>query len=188
MSQFEYIMVMVALILALALAQALRGLSELATSRSRHWPHTLWLLTMVLLMVQGWWADWDYNAVKEWQFTTYLLAISSYAMLFAGIHLLVPATRTASFDWREQYWAVQKWFFGILFVYFVVAIYVGVVHYGTSLMHPYRAFQSLWLLIPVISAFSKSEKLHTFLTILFLTTLIVSQVLIRMKIGALMVT
>ena len=36
-------MVMVSLILALAVAQALRGLSEVVTSEKRFWPHTVWL-------------------------------------------------------------------------------------------------------------------------------------------------
>jgi len=40
MSQFEYRMVMVSLILALAVAQALRGLSEVVISEKRYWPHT----------------------------------------------------------------------------------------------------------------------------------------------------
>ena len=79
MSQFEYIMVMVALILALALAQALRGLAEIVTSRKRYWPHSFWLVTIVFLMVQAWWADWNYNAVEEWRFTTYLLVLASPA-------------------------------------------------------------------------------------------------------------
>lgn len=37
MSQFEYMMVMVSLILALAIAQALRGLSEIVTSEKRYY-------------------------------------------------------------------------------------------------------------------------------------------------------
>lgn len=99
MSQVEYIMVMCALTLALALAQALRGLSELITSPTRCIPQILWLIVMTGLMVQGWWADGDYNAIGDWTFTAYFLALLSYAIPFFRFHLLVPATRSANFGW-----------------------------------------------------------------------------------------
>ena len=73
-------MVMVALILALALAQALRGLSEILTSPNRYWPHSLWLVNMIFLIVQAWWANWDYNAIDEWRFTTYLTGTGGLAL------------------------------------------------------------------------------------------------------------
>ena len=47
-------MVMVSLIFAMALAQGLRGLSEIVTSRKGYQPHTMWV-----------WAYWDFNIVDE---------------------------------------------------------------------------------------------------------------------------
>ena len=187
MTQFEYIMVMVALILALALAQALRGLAEVVTSRNRYWPHSFWLITIVFLMVQAWWADWSYNAVEEWRFTTYLLVIASPALSFAKVHLLVPSTRSDSFQWRKQFDAVRYWFFGLLIAYILIGIIQGVVLYGTPLMHPYRLFQGLFITIAIAGIATRSQRVHRVLPLLLLAALTISQVLLRMNLGASMV-
>jgi len=184
MSQFEYIMVMAALILALALAQALRGLSEIVTNRNRYWPHSFWLVTIVFLMVQAWWADWNYNAVEEWRFTTYLLVLASPAISFAKVHLLVPSMRSDSFDWRKQFDAVRHWFFGLLMAYVLVGIFQGTILYGTPLVHPYRVFQGFFIVVAIAGILSRSHKVHRVLPLLLLAALAISQVFVRMNAGA----
>ena len=72
MSTFEYVMVMVSVVLALALAQLLRALTEVVFNRRRYWVHALWMLCLVLLIVQVWWAYWDFNATETWTFAFYL--------------------------------------------------------------------------------------------------------------------
>ena len=51
MTIFEYIMVMVSIILALALAQLLRAVAELITSTRRYWVHIIWVVILALLSV-----------------------------------------------------------------------------------------------------------------------------------------
>ena len=85
MTQFEYVMIMVSLILALALAQALRGLSEIVTSNKRYWPHAIWLVTFVLLILQAWWAYWDFNVIEIWTVTAYIATMIMPVILFASI-------------------------------------------------------------------------------------------------------
>ncbi len=186
MSQFEFIMVMVALILALALAQALRGLSEILTSRNRYWPHTLWLVNMVLAIIQAWWADWDYNTVDEWRFTVYLLALTPPTMIFAGVYLLVPATRSADIDWRNQFYKVKQWFFGFSIIYVMLAFFVTIEVYGTPLLHPYRLFQGSLVAIFAAGLVSRNETVQRILPLLLLAILVLSQLFVRMNIGALM--
>ncbi len=186
MSQFEFIMVMVSLILALALAQALRGLSEIVTSRNRHQPHTIWVIAYVFLIAQHWWAYWDFNLVDEWRFTTYLLALTMPAIVFASVYLLVPATRSADIDWREQFYRVKQWFFGLGIAYVLLAIFVNVEYFGTPLIHPYRLFQASYLIIYLVGFVSSNEKVQRALPILLFVSFVSSQLLIRMNIGALM--
>ena len=174
------------LILALALAQALRGLSEIVTSRNRYWPHTLWLVNMVFVIVQSWWADWDYNTVEEWRFTTYLLALSAPTLAFAGVYLLVPATRSASIDWRDHFYKVKDWYFGFSIMYVLVATVVTVQVFGTPWIHPYRLVQGLLIVIFAAGIIARNETAHRVLPLVFFAVLTMSQLLLRMRIGALM--
>jgi len=186
MTQFEYIMVMVSLILALALAQALRGLSEIATSDKRYWPHSLWLANFVLYILQAWWAYWDFNVIETWTVTAYITALVAPVIFFASIYLLVPATRAADVDWRNQFYSVRRWFFVLGLLSSLTGIFVNTWYFDTPLLHPYRVFHAMFLGIWVAGIASASEKVHKILAVLMMATLVLSQVVIRMQIGALM--
>ena len=185
MSQFEYIMVMVSLILALAVAQALRGLSEVAISEKRFWPHTVWIAYYVVLIIQIWWAYWDYNNVQDWRFTSYLYVLSDPIIMFASVHLLVPTARAVDTDWREHLLSVRRWVCGLGIVFVGSSVISNVVYFGSPWLHPYRIFQGLIGAFYLIGIFAKNEKLQNTIPYLLLLTLVISQLVIRSNIGAL---
>ena len=185
MSQFEYIMVMVSLILALAVAQALRGLSEVVASAKRHTPHTVWIAYFTLLIIQNWWAYWDYNNVEEWRFTTYLFVLLGPIIFFASVYLLVPTTRTSDIDWREHLSTVTPWVGGLGVISVAAAVAANVIYFDSPLLHPYRIFQALFGALYLAGIFAKNEKVQSAIPYLLLLTLITSQLVIRSKIGAL---
>ena len=185
MSQFEYIMVMVSLILALAVAQALRGLSEVVISEKRFWPHTVWIAYFVALIIQVWWAYWDYSSVEEWRFTTYLFVLLNPIILFACVHLLVPAYRSKDTDWREHLSSVRLWVYGLGIVIAGLSMFSNVVYFDSPLLHPYRVFQGLIAAFCLVGIFAKNEKVQNTIPYLLLLTLVISQLVIRSNIGAL---
>ncbi len=156
MSIFEFIMVMVSLILALALAQALRGATEFVTSPKRYLPHGSWLLLIILTILQTWWAYWDWNVISDWRFTTYLAALVFPMVLFIAVYLLTPATRARDIDWRSHFYAVRTWFFLTLMFLWVFGVFINVYVWDNS-----------------------------FLPILTIIILLASQLVVRMQIGAL---
>ena len=186
MSQFEYVMVMVSLILARAIAQAMRGLSEVVTSEKRFWPHTAWLVLYVLLVVQIWWAYWDYNIIEEWRFTTYLFALFNPIIMFASVHLLVPVARTSRTDWQEHLSQVRRSVCGLGIGFIAMAVFANVIFFGSPLFHPYRIFQALFVALYLTGMFARSDKLHNAVPFLLVAALVTSQLVIRLNIGALM--
>ena len=81
MSIFEYLMVMVSIILGLSITQVLRGLSKIARSPRRSVAVTLYGVFLFALHVQTWWALWDLSDVPEWNFVFFLLLISIPSVL-----------------------------------------------------------------------------------------------------------
>lgn len=185
MSIFEFIMVMVSLILALGLAQALRGVTEFVTSPKRYLPHGLWLLLIIMLILQTWWAYWDWNVISDWPFTTYLAALVFPMVLFIAVYLLAPATRASDIDWRSHFYAIRRWFFLTMTLLFIFGVFVNVYVWGNSFFHPYRLFQAGFILTSGVGLFSKNEKVHLALPVLTIIILIASQLVVRMQIGAL---
>jgi len=185
MSIFEFIMVMVSLILALALAQALRGATELVTSTKRYWVHAVWLFSIVLLILFTWWSYWDWNTVSAWRLTTYLGALVFPMILFSAVYLLVPATRSGDTDWQAHFFAVHVWFLSLMISMIVCAVAIHIWIFETPFFHPYRLFHAGLILVYIIGLLSQSPKIHGVLSIANLVIFVSSQIAIRMEVGAL---
>ncbi len=184
MSIFEFIMVMVSLILALALAQALRGATEIVTSGKRYLPHGLWLLVVIMMILQTWWAYWDWNVISDWQITTYVAALVFPIALFVAVYMLVPATRSGDIDWRAHFFEVRIWFFATIMFLSAYGAFVNVHYFDATFFNFYRVFHAGFLLICMSALLTRNEKIHLALPILMILILIASQLVVRMQIGA----
>jgi len=185
MSIFEFIMVMVSLILALGLAQALRGATEIVTSQKRYWVHAVWLFNIILMILLTWWSYWDWNTVSEWRLTIYLGTLVFPMVLFAAVYLLVPATRTSDTDWRAHFFSIRVGFLSLMISMIVCAVAINIWIFETPFFHPYRVFHAGLILTYIIGLLSRSPKIHGVLSIAALVIFVASQIAIRMDVGAL---
>lgn len=185
MTIFEYIMVMVSIILALALAQLLRAVTELITSTRSYWVHTIWVITLVLMVVQFWWAYWDFNSIQTWSFGIYLSILLLPTLVFLMAYLLVPAQRAEDTDWKAHFRGISRWFFGMLIVLTLGGTFLSAIYLGTPLTHPYRAFQLVFLGLAITGLFLRSDIGQGAVAVSFLSFFLISQAAIRMYLGAL---
>ncbi len=57
-SAFEYVTVLISIILGLGITQILTGIADLFQKSDRvkfYWPHILWVLFVLILHIQEWW-------------------------------------------------------------------------------------------------------------------------------------
>jgi len=174
---------MVSIVLGLGVTQTLRGLSKIAQSSQTFLPLTMWAVVLFYLYLQVWWALWDLNAVGDWnQFYFYLL-VAIPCSLFAATELLLPLASSANTDWQSHFFSVQKWFFGVFFVFSVIAFLETYVFLNVSLTHPYRVMQVALAAIVVTGFFVKNAKTHVWLSVIYLCGLLVGQILYRLLPG-----
>ena len=179
MDIFEYLMVMISIMLGLGATQALRGFSKIAQSSRSFLPLTMWAAVLFYLYLQVWWALWDLNAVAVWnQFHFYLL-VAIPCTLFAATELLLPLASSANTDWQSHFFSVRKWFFGVLFVFSVIATLETYVFLNVSLTHPYRVMQVALAAVVVTGFFVKNAKTHVWLSVIYFCGLLVGQFLFR---------
>lgn len=170
---------MVSIMLGLGVTQALRGFSKIAQSSRTFLPLTMWTAVLFYLYLQVWWALWDLNTVDVWnQFYFYLL-VAIPCSLFAATELLLPLASSAKTDWQSHFFSVQKWFFGALFVFSVLATLETYVFLDVSLTHPYRLVQVPLAAIVVVGFFAKSAKTHIWLSVIYLCGLLIGQAVFR---------
>lgn len=180
MTLFEYLMVLVSIIVGLGMTQALRGLSKIARSGSRYLPVTLWVCTLLYYHLQVWWGLWDNNVVETWNQAYFALIVLIPCFLFGATELLVPMGATADTDWKAHYFSVRRWFFAMLIVFICLAILDSRILLGVPLTHPYRVVQVLALGLMVVGWLSDRPRLQAWIPISNLAVILVGQALFRL--------
>jgi hypothetical protein len=180
MNNFEYLMVLVSVLLALALAQVLRGLSHLLRSERRHWTSALWGVALFLSMVQFWWALWDTRGIPAWNQLSFLGVLLIPCAFFAVVEILFPSHKAGQTDWREHYFSVRPWFHGTYLTYHLLGIGLTWVLVGVPLTHPYRIAQGLCAAAHVVGLLTARKGVIFWLPIAYLVVLTGSQAYFRL--------
>jgi hypothetical protein len=117
-SQFEYLSVLVSIIVGLALTQLLSGAARLIQLRRRlrmHPPTLIWMVTLFLVDIQVWWVAFERRETAEWHFFSFLLYLLVPVMLFLLCYLVLPDLGDEDqADLRDNFDGNRGWFFGLL--------------------------------------------------------------------------
>jgi hypothetical protein len=183
MTIFEYLMVMVSIILGLSITQALRGLSKIARSSRRSLVVTLHGATLFGLHVQAWWALWDLSVVPEWNFVFFLLLISIPSILFAATELLFPMATTAETDWKAHYESVRQWFLSVMAFWTVIALLETRIFLDVPLTHPYRIVQLSIFSLFIAGVFLPGLRAQTWVAGGIFSLLVAGQLVFRLVPG-----
>jgi len=105
MSQFEFIFVLVSIVLALALTRLLDGLSHVLQNKLRHQAidlaHLGFSVAVVALLVIVWWALFRWKDELAWTFPVYLVIVVHMASFYALSAILYPGRETEVPDFQE---------------------------------------------------------------------------------------
>lgn len=115
MERFEYVMVMVSIIIGLALAHLLQGLVEVA-QRPRPLRlrsiHLVWVIFMLMTVAFFWWWQFKLQALQEWTFGTYIFVLAYACLMYFQSTLLFPRDLGPDVDLDEFFHRQRGWFFG----------------------------------------------------------------------------
>lgn len=122
MDQFEYVMVLVSIIIGLGITHVLFGLSGIVDRLSRHETrlelsvaHATWLGFCFAWMVMFWW--WEYrfvSRVSDWTVGLYLFLIAYSVTLFLLSAILVPRSWEGVHSLRDYFMERRAWFYSLL--------------------------------------------------------------------------
>ena len=154
MSIFEFISVMVSIVLGLSFAQLLLTVSRFARNSSRvkaYLPHTIWLANLVLWHFLMWWSFWDYRNV-EWNYGRFLVITLEPLLLFLTTSIAAPKKfDTELIDNQENFFEVRHWFFLSFIALQVLSMVDGQLVFGSEpLWVVYRIPQLVVLTVMVL--------------------------------------
>lgn len=180
---FEYVMVIISIILGLGITQLLRGFGKIARSETRDLGLVLWATLVFILHLQVWWALWDVRENPDWtQFKFYFIVLIP-CTLFAMVEFLVPMSSAPGLDWSKHFRNVRRWFFPLYVFFSFIALLESWLMLGTPLTHPYRIMQLTQMTIGIVGWVSVSERVHAFLPVIAIVMMFVGQAIFRLVPG-----
>ncbi len=94
MTPFDYVSVLISIILGLGITQIMTGLADLVHQWHRvklYWPHLLWIILVFILHIQEWWVTYQqFSGMTTWRLATFLLLILYPMNLFILARILFP--------------------------------------------------------------------------------------------------
>lgn len=179
MELFEFLMVLVSIIIGLAIAELLTGTARLLRARNSvdfYWLHTVLILGVGFAMLQIWWESWSLRALPEVSFLQLCLLLANPISLFLIAHLLFPdrdGTRRMSEYYMDQ--APLIWGFAILGT--VAGTFLLPLAMGETILRPNNisGFPMIALFLALI--LSKRRRVHEVLVPLILIMLVMDTLL-----------
>ncbi len=139
MSPFDYLSVLISIVLGLSITQLLGGFAAMVRARGRtnfYWPVPVQMLAMFLITVQLWWTLFGLREIQHWTFAEFLVVLMQPVVLYLMTALITPDLRDDSHaDLREMYFREARWFYGAGLAAVAASIAKSLVLWG-SLPHP----------------------------------------------------
>ena len=117
MDVFEYLGVIISVIMGLGVTHILAGISKTIHQRTTvklYWVQMLWALNVLVFIVTIWWGMFWWSGQQEWAYFQFLLLILYAILLFLAASLIFPWDVPEGFDFEQHFDATRPWFFSVL--------------------------------------------------------------------------
>lgn len=93
MQSFEFVMILVSIVIGLGVAELLGMLARILRNEARGGSlHTLWIIAVLLTLVQIFWAEWQLQFRSDWSLLELIIFLAPAFLLFLAASLLCPRT------------------------------------------------------------------------------------------------
>ena len=127
MSDFEFLSVLVSIVIGLGVTHLLRGLSRAYHFRNVNKMdavHVAWTGTVFFALVLNWWVFLLWRDFDAWTFTTFFVVVLWTTSLYLLAPALYPHRESQDIDYRLSFVANRTWFLSIWAVMCVLDLVV----------------------------------------------------------------
>ena len=177
MQMFEYIIVLISIVIGLALTHLMQGIAGLIQHPDRAriwWVHLLWVGYMFLASIFWWWFEFRLQRIETWTFSLYAFVVFHAFYIYLICALLFPRDLEGYEGYRDYFLSRRKWFFGLLIGWAPVDLIDTAIkntaetNYFASLGTEYLVSQVALTLGAVVGLVSRRASVHATIAILFL--------------------
>ncbi len=175
MDIFEFIVGMISVILALAIAQLFIGVSDLIQRRDRvkfFLPHSVWATVLFLLAFLHWWSLWTFKDL-DWNFAMFFYSLLGPSLMFFAVTILNPRDRGEdSLDLAEYFMDSRRYFLGVMLVVFLLFIFDGPLFGTEPFFSGLRVAQGVTIASVLWGIVSDNRRAHVIIALAVLGSLI----------------
>lgn len=176
MSEFEYLSVLISIVLGLGISHVLASGARLVRYRAAvrfYTPTLLWLALLFLVHVQIWWAVFELRSVPEWSFVAFVLVLSVPTVAYLMSVLLAPDfDREEVVDLRASYFEHRRWFYALFGLLPLTSLAQEYFIRGAIQWDADPIFRLGFLLLAILGFVSSRERLHRLITVLVVTSFV----------------
>lgn len=174
MGVFEYIGILISVIMGLGITHLAVGASKMIQNRETTrlcLPHALWTLNILLYILMIWWSMFWWSELDDWTAFQYL-GITLYAIvLFLLSAMLYPYDMEKDIDIEAYFFRNRVWFFGLMVVAWLLDIpeTLGKEITGLRDVPPrYFIFVAAVIGLAIVGMVTSNRRVHTALPIAWL--------------------
>jgi hypothetical protein len=174
MTVFEYVAVIVSIVLALGVTQLLSGFANVLRNRDRvvlHWPQLAWCVWLFMFHMQIWWSYWNVRSVESLGYFAFFLHLLWPVTLYLLSTLAWPDFGEGTVSLPLYFHRHRRAFFGLL-------IAANIVVAGAEILSGSPgATRTILFLIPWVALYSiafatRSAHVHNVLAVLALVGMV----------------
>ena len=177
MSAFEYVTVLISIVISLGITQLLTGVASVLKKSNKvqiYWPHMLWVLFVLLLHIQEWWVTYELKSYVPWRLPVFLFIMIYPINLFLMSRLLFPdKLKGKNLSLKDFYFCNYRKLFLLLSISAVLSILYNVFILNLEFISQYQQVL-LILILSFIAILNIGEIFHKAVSIVLLMALGVS--------------
>jgi hypothetical protein len=183
MSPFEYVIVLISIILGLGITTILTGVAELIKhSRATTFftPYIIWIVLIFVMHIHEWWVSYELKSITVWSLPMFLLIILYPIALYILAHLLFPSDlREKGFDSKEFYLDNYRRLFGLTIILVVLSVIQNLTFSGYHIQDQIPQLLVTVALLVILVSGTRKVVIHMIVAIFLLTVMLVTFAIIR---------
>lgn len=187
MGLFEFLMILLSVIIGLALTELLTGVASLLRVRETihfYWVHIGFQLGIFFALLQQWWESWDLARVEEISFGEVLLLIVPSLVLFLIAHMLFPRPATDA-NLEDYYFKQSPIIWGLVVFGTVEGTFIMPLVEQEPIFQASNISGPLTVVLCVALAMSKNRIVHAIIAPIVLALVVLDTWLVNPIISAL---
>lgn len=187
MGTFDYLSVLLSIVVGLGLSRILTSFGELVLGRERvrfYWVPLLTVGVVFLAHVEFWWSSFGFRHLPEWNFFSFLLLLlASIALYLLSVLVLPDPSGEDAVDLHAYFFRNHRWFFSTAAIYLLLNVSFDLFVSREPFLHPVRLFQAVFISLILTAAVTRNERFHQAVAVLMFTLFLAQIALLGFKIG-----